>query len=677
MADPKKPEIEAQVSWNWGMMNDEYAWQANWYWYSENIDTRSNSRECKLSNYKDMTYLYTEYLPIAVAGDSNYEIYLSSPWWINTFSAGSSAAYKYKGYYSLNAGYFWDQMLLLWSTVINKFPYDITANWYWLRWPETSGTLSWFTGWAWWAYVSSKWTHTTGNTWTLEDTAAVISGKYYRISISHTWTYYNCLVTMWWESVWTLISSNTATSNLPFVWFVTTSSTAKLLITPQAWYNGDITDVSIVEVDAISTTSGVTENHRTFTNTTTKRPFLNFQGILYIGDGNVISKLEYSAWTYAPVSWALPTAITLLAWETVLNIFELWDQVVIFTDKSQYFWDWWNEQYDRRVPRDETIVWVAQYKTLFYVLTQWPYHTSLWKTSQWYDRVLVQKEINLSSPRRRPDTEVFTNNMFIKDGILYFNWEENIKWLNTYWASQPWMPESFSKIRWWYDWISTFIWWAYQSVVYWWSKWTDYWIARISLDTNVKYDIDAPWLVIDKPIIGKLESTNKNMMKLRMWYKFWDIHNSGIILLAKHDDEEDVFTFYSASTTVTPLVWATYTNNWQTFTVQESFKLTPTKTWIYCKRTTGTWLPNRTGTLTKTAGTWDATIGFTYNLKYRAIYSIDWYLKQSTKLTRLSIPYSASFNKIQFGRLFYTWDSTTTPIIYDFLPVYNEIQNDL
>lgn len=450
-----------------------------------------------------------------------------------------------------------------------------------------------------------------------------------------------------------------------------------------------LTDTAIhyLEYDSASiSTMTVTYNQRTFNNTCSNRPRLKFKSWLLIWDKNKVVKLSVttaSTWVYTPASWTLNSAAIVLDLntldETILRIFELWDQVVVFTNKWQYFWDWFNLAYDRFVPRDETILSVAQIKTTFYVITKKNWLITMRKTSNGYDRVAVIKDDTATAPLNRFNMAFnYDNSMITVNWIVYFWWYD--KWdVYSYGSYNPWMPETLQRHRltdWTEDVTSLYDGWDGRIYVgnY---TWTTYKVGYLTT-SNYQSFSNKSWLMIQKPILWAGRGQDKEMVKYRIWYK--TDTNGRILLYSKVDDETDRYTFYCASYTTLPTAWATYTHNWDTYTVIWTKYDAAAHLWIEMQNNTAspTWPTYIAWTLTKSTWTWDATLSFTNWVNFRLVELIDWSATGITTKYKYPWIYTIPFNKLQFalGMIWY-WSGLTSPKINDFTWEYNQITNDL
>lgn len=689
MADPRRPDMETTASIIWGMMVDEYNWPANWVWDSINIEIRKNSREFKKTPEYSSSWNNASGRPNAFIPDSYYFAFTHNGYFDTTFNL---AVYKNKSTTSWSAAYqnyikFWWKDLVLSKKFIHQFTLDTSSytQWVGLRWSYLSPDFpDWYTWGTWWTKVWSQRQHTSWWwTWTLAPTTPITPTiwTYYRLYISHnTCTTGSCAITFWWVTFWTIDSSSNKWYSILFK--TATSGSWNLTFTPTNDYDWRIYNVVLVNIQ------NVAEEQWTFTSNTSYRPFLNFHWTLLIWDWSYISYLWYTWWAFAPVSWTLPTKINLTnSWETVIWIFELGDQVVFFTDKAQYFWDWFNTEYDRRVPRDDTIVAVTQYKTIFYVATQNTADTILWKTSNGYDRVMIFKDESYSdwdTPRRFQinDNNPNSNMMTMVWPIMYLVWDGYpLNWeLHTYWAFNPWMPESFSRLccsdSSWYVtalWKST-----YWQLVAGMASGTTYW--WIYLETHRDYTVwyaNYPWTVMFKPTIWNLESTNKEAQKIRVWYKFKTQYDK-LLIHAKVNDEINQVSFYCPWSTITtvPTVWAIYTWTSNTLTITWVWSDSNKETIITWSFTWWNWFSN-IWTLTKSSWTWDATIAYIWQYPVRTLDVITWSNTTHLNSKRYSKMYNQPFNKIQMWFTSHSSSWSSTPTFYDFILEYNEILNDL
>lgn len=428
----------------------------------------------------------------------------------------------------------------------------------------------------------------------------------------------------------------------------------------------------------------------TFNNSNNYKPYLLFKWWLLIWDGDKIVKItkdsNLTTSTYAPASWTLNWAAIVFDLknpnETIKKIFELGDQVVIFTNRWQYFWDWFNFEYDRFVPRDAAIINVAQVRTMFYVLTQNSSIYTLWETSTGYDRVPVFKEdINTPYPRLyRNYWNMFQNAMITVNDIVYFNWY--YKWeVYSYWAYSPWMPKTLQKhtltdsserVTTLFDDKS----WKILAGMYLSSTYKTGYISTSSQWTNVFYGnyTSKDGLMEFKPVLWAGKWQDKEMVKYRVWYTM----ESGwrILVYGRVNDEIDKFTFYCSSYTTIPTVWSVYSNNSSNYTVLWT-KTDGTRLWIYTQSNLVNVPSPLSLTLTNVSGTGDATYPWVSYVPYRLIELIDWSQSSINTVNKYPWMYSIPFNKIQFALWIQKISWFNSPKITDFTWEYNQITNDL
>lgn len=431
----------------------------------------------------------------------------------------------------------------------------------------------------------------------------------------------------------------------------------------------------------------VVENNWEFNHSSNAKPFLVFgwgsKTTILIWDWHEIVGIERNWSTYAPATTVKASSpfdalISIDPSETILGIFELWDQIVFFSDKAQYFWDWWNTAYDRRVAWDAPITAAAQFKTVFNVTTNdWTFLT-LWETSSGYDRIELNKqEIYWTQPKKFDMTYAYQNAMTTKNGIVYFwgwvDWE-----LNSYGYYNPWMPKVLETYITWSWWITCVYNWSDWGLVHYWRyTWTTYYVWYLENRTRASsaYTTQA-WLMEFTPELWAVQSMDKEMLKIRVGYKL-DSTSCYMPLYSRLNDEVDKYTFYKSSYSVLPTAGATYTHNSSTYTVIDVRTSVDGKMWINTQRTTWTSLPTTTWTLTKATGTGDASIAFTVVNNYRLYWLIDWSLAEHYSAYKYILVYSEKFNKIQFAIWLQTDNATYTPRLRDFIRGFNQIDNDL
>ena len=558
------PIIETISSWSWWATVDEYAWRDNSFWFSYNIDSRSNSREIKLSPYINNLIFTASHIPMAMYWLDTSLICVNNNWTIN-WNGGSSS--------------------LVWKTGIRNM----------IEFGKSNSKPNLF------------------------------------------------------------VLSNTA--------------------------------IHLIEYDSSSLPWNRTYDQRTFNKTTNYRPALVFKYMLLLWDWDKIVRISSDGWTttslYTPSSWALSTTNIIIDLknpsEYIIKIFELWDQVVFFTNRWQYFWDWFNNSYDRFVPRDEPIITASQYKTMFRVITKWPNYITLRETSSWYDRIPVFKDDIWSVPQRLRCSYSSDNNIITSEWITYW-WGWYNSEIFSYGSFNPWMPNTLELQNYSQNFYYTTA--LYDSadwnLYFWYYTWWTYnvWYMKKIMD-NKDYDSYniKDWLIMFTPILWTGRWQDKEMVKYRVWYKMsltWKI-----AIYSKINDETDRITFFTQSTTITPTVWVTY-SQWSTiFTVISTQKDINWWTWIYAQITTDNWLPTKWWTITKISWTGDATISYESYVNMRLIWWIDWADSSNTSKYKYMNMYNELFNKIQFAVWLHTTSSANSPRINDFTWEYNQITNDL
>jgi len=677
MASGATPNIWQQVSFIWGISNDQYSWPGNHFWDGRNIDIRSNSREVALTQQMSYQTQTLSEIPLCIYVDTlstNPALIWTETWYLDTSSLtnmykriGTSKDYQ-------NITRYWDSMFIMSNKYIDSFPAPSGSSREDVLWTSeiTSNPTGW-TWWAWWSLGWSTWTHSSGTATLVDNVGTVTTAKNNRIQITHTGTVGTCTVTCWWTTFGTLSSSNTWT----VTFYGTTVSAGKLTFTPSTTYNGAISNVTVYE-------TSMTENKWTFNQTNDRKPYLVFKGNLLIGDWYQIVQITWTWSAFVPTSWALTNYVRI--WidsaESILGIYELWDQVVFFTDKAQYFRDWFNEAYDRRVPWDDTIVATCQDWTAFYVTTQ-SLHTTLWKCSTGYDRIPIIKDVVTGDTQSKFISEYpsYASSMINLWGIKYLTgWP--VGEINTYWSYNPWMPESWMKLKTGYGYVTAL--WAYNYgsngwvLYYWWFSWSTYYLDTITTDTrDTPNSTDREWLLVLTPEIWSSESANKVMEKVRLWYNFREWTWSKACIYATLDDETDRWSFCVGNPTVVPTPWATYTYSGDTYTVINVFEGTDWHTYIGTQCNANLESQGYSGTLTKASWTGDATLAFSYVVKGRLVASIDGTDSAIRAAKRASFMYSEPFNKIQFSISLERTVYGSVPKLFDFIWEYTEIQNDL
>lgn len=176
------------------------------------------------------------------------------------------------------------------------------------------------------------------------------------------------------------------------------------------------------------------------------RPMLINDWALYIARWNKIDKIDST--------WVLVNVLTLNTNDTINSIHELWDQMIIVTQDTQYYWDF----------VDEAPIWKVTYKdvnfvnsaivgnNIYAISRDTDYNWLMQLTSysaepiiRWDNTAL--NRINLNAP--------FGNAIDVNNRMIYIP-AEWLDWVYTYWEYNPWFWKWLNlKHLLWDDWGTT------------------------------------------------------------------------------------------------------------------------------------------------------------------------------------------------------------------------------
>lgn len=513
----------------------------------------------------------------------------------------------------------------------------------------------------------------------------IVATTYYRVYVAHTCTTWTCTVSIGWTTVGTL---STANQNGVYL-RGTTASTANLVFTPTSGYDGTITAVTVNR-------SYVTESQRTFPGASDYKPyFINNANNLLIGDGRYVVQLARQWWSsYLPASGTFSWTdilLTLQNDETIYWIFGLWDQIVVFTNKRQYFRDGLNSYVDRIIEWDETIIGVAQNRNEFLVITGNSYSSyALWKTIDWYNRQLILRDESYASyyfDRNRMNANTSENygNFMVNKG-LFWRWGEITAPENgiyyTFGAKKAGYKESIRK------------WYTNYGIVSMVKAQTHYtYVGCYSWSSGKVYQIDdRKWIwfyentnpghIVSEKIIWQKQSLEKTWEKLLLGYRV-DSYNTTAMPIAwlsyKSDNNRSYYTFlvdgWTNPIATLPTSWATYTISGNTYTVSDvkTYQYDTGKNYylISATLTSGTNIPATSWTLTKSTWTGSSSIVYSAYNDYKLIWAV---VNSSNYRQMFLLP--IKFNEIILRCDIFSVDKNASPVVYDVTFTYDQVKDD-
>lgn len=688
----EEPKINLN-NWSLWISPDEYiGWS---YFYAEWIDSQSSSKWFRLGNLvqeyninKRANWItnrieyfswqplfftndwYLEYSYTYVGSPSEY----FSPWsWGWALYRRSDNSIWYLNWIKLWNKIYWitrdkiDVITLGGSWTLDMFWTSLINN-PWL----TSDT--WWTVWAWWTTWANWATHTSWTN-TLKQQIATVNWAKYRIAIKFTKTAWTLTVRLW---SWTAY----AIANQSDDWWIVTALTAwwdnlEVIFTPSTDFAWTISYVDVNEY-----TATIEENKITITNTDA-HPLLYSQWYLFI-------------WSWSSIDFIEPT---LLVKEKTLNIIDSTYTIVALTqvganiliwatdwnNSKQYYWDWISS-----FP-NEVVHWKWLKITavdcdwiINYVVTDWNWVWQQVFSVDWYIKTPLAEYVydwrntwnnwDVYHPSKKFNFYTYNANCIsIYDETLYVpcKW-----WIYNYWSKVTWLNKSWNKSLLFSDDFSDYITAIEvinQNPTFTYEKWwiNKYWIW-------LDYLCTSSWYLVTNPIYRDDIWTDKDKLKIRIWYKnidssLWDIKIYAIV------DDFIYWTSTVSNITVAPAVWDKY-SFWtyayleimSTDLTLDSWKYIGTIVFkMYDSVILSRYQITPTWTFTKITWSWDSSISYTS--------VINWILVKTITNTQI-----AYWNEVIFSKHFLdisipkrhklqlmieltssAWQQNVSPEIYD------------
>jgi hypothetical protein len=546
---------------------------------------------------------------------------------------------------------------------------------------------TWWTVWSWW-WTSVAWAKHTSWTDVLSQTIAPTWTNAQRIAVRMTWcTTGTC--TVWvstgsWQATfaWTLSSTSDA-------WSVFTLNNIELAgcdtlrLTPSTWFNGTIEFVGMYEYDVAK----LLPDNISITSYTS-HPTCIWNWDLFIGSWSSIDVVDTS-------TRLVDTFNIIDSTYVIKSITQIWWSLIIWAsdwnNSKQYYWNGVDET------ASEVIDWswmditnVVSDETKSFVLTGWQWDRQrLYVVSQ-YTRQLLAKYNYVGNSIRWRDFKKYNptkkfefynyncNSMNILNDILYV---PSFWGIYSYWHTTPWLTDCWNKeIIFNTDWASTNLLYAMNKsnweLIFTFSKWTS-----INYIWKVNYYANClSWYLVSNPILWDNMSTEKNLTKLKLWFKNnkstrWNIKVHAIV---------DDYYFWTLSVTwvsVTPTVWSIY-SLWSTVWTVEV--ISTSITWwawtIECRLLTADRIPryNYLMSITKVSWIWDSSItvgSYTNMILVKTISSDNqWYGSETIFWQSFIDTYMPNRRKLQLVIELYSNSASQSPEVYD-ISILSDIVN--
>jgi hypothetical protein len=676
--------------WNWWISNDPNVWQPGSFAYGEWIEIRTDSKKFTMSlntwNESMLTSNINNYpTSLQVSSTSNYLIFHKN-WEISNINKNYIDSWNYVtklSNYLYNSWVIqtnnWTKWFIIAGNTLYKWTYDSNDSALWLYISNSSWlwtNMNFSSWWTWWTYTWSDWTftwwdakHTIWNTTTLSQTLSPNSWDSYRIEArAYSITAWSCIVKMWWQTIWTLTSTNNTV-----IWIRTTTSASEMLeFTPTSDFNWYIQDVAVQTYTLTSQTASFSNE---------SAPILIGQNTFYVWNWSKLVKVDTSL-----SNWVISDALIIDLDYTIKWITRIWDQILIYASNwsawKQYLWDWASTTSQRQITWvDKPIQNVANFANTDYVITWWG---SAWKTQFWrvdgYQLTLInQNNVNNNPYNERIYFSAKNTNAIETIGTkLLIPW---LWWIYTYGQFSPWMSDSLVKeytnnwVLWWNtnsnywnitalyysEWSDASLWIVWQWNV-WWIDWV--YMRRQYVFWNY-FSTTEPWYLQTNPIFWDCLSNKKNTRRFTLWVK-WTNGKNFINVYSKNDDIK-----WFAEIIIPRWIWLIPTE-WSIYSISgNNYTITNVLNagWIIILQTTcptniivAWWI------MTKVSWTWETTY---YTDKIRYDYK---YLTTISDFTskRFIYNYPENFNEMSFAFELITNDTNYTPAIYDFNLYYDE-----
>jgi len=670
--------------WYGGMSNDPNVWGVGSFYDGWGVEIRKDSKKITLSSNASSESVMNTRSTGQVIGSifhaSGYDVVATKDWRLAGFTTHENSIWAY---------------YIHTSNFYNLFRYNGTSD-YWvviasdkiLRWSiNTSSTSLWIVGtqvvaepefdatWAWnvgtgWSITGWEAAKTAGNTNTLTQILTVSNATKYVVNVvCGTITAGTLTVSMWGSTLGTITTANSqvATSFTR----TTTSTTEEIIFTPSNDFAGSLRSVNVSTSNIAEAITGTTFNEQS--------PVLFSPNIIYIGNGNVITQIDTTSST-----WVASTVLTIDKWFVIRGLTKIGDQIFVYaTDwaiTKQYLWDGASTAADRVITwYDKPLQRVISWNNIDYLVVKNSSRSSLWLVNGYQPQLLFQSDYitNSSEDKFSFDCDYVNSIETIGTKFVFSSGSEDLYTYGTYTNGfAPSIVREYnyvgSKITniYYAEEISNNLFFFYSS-----SKsgtFKNYWASLTLRAPN--YSPLETGILVTLPIYWTTGySTTKSLLKCRVGYKLNHSSNK-IIVYRKVNDWEAYASFVTSWVTTVPTAWATYTNNWNTYTVISTTTAFASG-WVYVVHCSYTWTStiSASGILTKTWGKGDSSVTF-----YKSLAGFE-LTREITDLNENKDMFISSFNfnKIQFAIQLITATSSYSPEVYDFIPVFEEKDYDL
>lgn len=254
----------------------------------------------------------------------------------------------------------------------------------------------------------------------------------------------------------------------------------------------------------------------------------------------------HTVYAWDSVTWVLTTVLELWRWYNIVQMFLLWDQMVIFSnhwlDTIVSFWNpsWvslsistnsnWLER-SITFPNQQIQNAVSLWSVIYLWTDHWLFQ------SDWYTWKNIQKANSTTFPVDTWNNLAFVNNYAINDRVVYFPQTNYIYW---YWEYYTWQPLTFVK-----EFDCT--WKTPESI--WFNNWrllmANWWyIYSWDWYPNTTAYLETEW------ITWSYLSQDKNSIKIRFWYNVNYVASTFDTITVKYKKDYD-----TSYTTIWYVTW--------------------------------------------------------------------------------------------------------------------------
>lgn len=639
--------------WYLWMSNDEYI--GGGFEYCEGVEIRDNTKSIKLNNGVLTTgwlnRRWSSWLPVALQDNGTEIVMISSDGrieWSLQNNEYNSRAWYFRRYNDTYLNWFTYAGNIVWMTATKLDRITSTSSLYWSTNLFTNPNITsatWWTVGTWRTTWASGAVHTPWNTADLSQTTSsytawdkIFTRIVVRGATTGTLTVKRGATTVWIITWWN--DTNSPSSPIEYwllmgIYTVPSTAAQTFTLTPSSTFDGTVALVYHSFYDLTK----MLDSEVTLT-TSAKKPFLIRGWLLYVWCWSIVEVIDTTLSTRTKDT---TLTLTLDSGDTIVWLTDMWDSITIYTtngwvNSRQYIWNGVDNAPAELIKWKGILIdWVHNDWNKDFVTTYNQRQCMLYAVS-WYQRTLLARSDRSTALRNtyanlsmfKLDTKMnfynTGNGMTNIWDILYIS---STYGMYSYGNNSPVseaLPPSIQK-----DLVLPYttnialnvattghvIFWQLQNT-------TSVLTSSIFTPNTVYYSYFSPGLiswttgyVITNPILRDVQSTQKNLLKMKLGYVIpssW----ANIKVYAKVDDIR-FWTFTVSGLTVTPTEWAVYTQTYSartsTFTVVQT-DITAWAGTITCTWVSANWFsirdPSLWGTwpLVKTSGTWDASITY-------------------------------------------------------------------